>query len=107
MSQHNDLEAQLAELQARQHTVRQLVASQGWRELTVICEGAVTGRRQTAFARMAAIRSTENCFELANLGSEIAGMQFVLALPHVMLKDIEQDIQRVIVERRETEDGTT
>jgi hypothetical protein len=83
------------------------VSSQGWRELTTICEGAVTGRRQAAFGLMASLRGSEDCFALARVGSEIAGMQFVLGLPHVLLKDLEQDIAQVIVERRETEDGTT
>lgn len=109
MSRFNseDAEARYAALQARQNVVRQLLSSQGWRELTTICDGAITGRRQAAFGLMASLRNTEDCFALARVGSEIAGMQFVLGLPHVMLKDIERDLEQALAERRETEDGTT
>jgi hypothetical protein len=103
----NDLEAQLAELQGRQHALRQLVASSGWKDLSNICEGAVTSRRQSVLATIASIRGTEDCFTLTRLGCEVSGIQFVLSLPHALLKELDLDIQRVVVERRENEDGTT
>lgn len=106
MQQSNDTEKQLAELQTRQAAWKQLVGSQGWRDLCAIVEGAITSRRQNAFGKLASVQGLEDCFMLANIGSEVSGMQFVIALPHVLLKDVEQDIKRAIIAERENENGT-
>lgn len=106
MSQSSeDLEKRLVALQEKQHALRQLTQSPGWKVLKDLCEGAVTTRRQTSFATMSGIRGFEDCFSLSSLGGEIAGMQFVLSLPHTLLKDLERDIQLIVVERREEENG--
>lgn len=98
-----DVEKRLAELQTRQHALRQLVASAGWKELREIAAGAIMSRRQAAFSTMGAIKGLDSCFEIARSGAEVAGMQFVLALPQILLDDLEADIQRAYAERRETD----
>lgn len=103
MPQSNDYEKTLSDLQSRELAIRKLVASEGWREITSICDGAVTSRRQSTFSTMTGVRGIEDCFTLARQGGEIGGIQFVLTLPYVMLKDIEQDIQRTIAARKEHE----
>ena len=104
-SSNNDLEARMADLSARQHALRQLVSSAGWRDTVTIADGAVTTRRQSAFSAMSTLKGMDDCIALARLGAEIAGMQFVLALPHIMLADAAQDMQRLVAERRETEEN--
>lgn len=95
MSQYSELEKELADLEARQHALRQLIASAGWKEVMALGDGAITSRRQSAFATFNRIRGFEDCFAMANLGSEIAGIQFVLAIPQVLLQDVAQSILRV------------
>lgn len=105
MSQYSDLEKELAALEARQHAIRQLLASPGWKEVAVLGEGAITSRRQTAFAAFNRIRGFEDCFTMANLGSEIAGIQFVLAIPAILLEDLAQTITRTRDQMKETDNG--
>jgi hypothetical protein len=99
--QSSDYEDQLDELRTRLQAFKALMNSAGWRELCKVADGAITSRRQSVFSQMGAIDGMDAIFSIARSGAEVAGIQFVLALPHILLKDIETDIARVVELRRE------
>ena len=106
MHQFSDPEKHLAELQETEQAFRSLLNSTGWRKLMEICNGAVVTRRQGSFSQMASIKGLDDCFTLAGVGGEIAGIQFVMGLPHIMLDNLKTDIHEAVIARRENEDGS-
>lgn len=76
-----------------------------WKLLSEFIEAQVTMRRQAFFASR--IDSLDKAFSAAQAQSEVAGLQFVLALPQVMLQDLRADIQQLMAAATAEEEEET
>jgi len=90
--------SRLEELQQVKLDLQSLQEHPGWARVRQILDQQCRLRRINVFQLH--IGGLDNCFELARLQGEVAGLQYVGALVEVLIADASADVQRLLEDER-------
>lgn len=103
MARSDAQEQLMAELRQERSQLEALVTHPGWQVLDRAVQGQIMSRRQAMFNQE--LRGLDDCFALARHKAEVSGMQLAIALPSIMLTDLDASIKALLEQMREgTED---
>lgn len=93
MDKQEELRAELERHKGVQSDLKALLSSRGWARLAEVLRARAMQTREQDYG--SGIESMDDAFRSANRRGEIAGVQFALNLPSLLIEDHERDIDRV------------